>query len=65
MTIYDLLTVTPANRTLSIYNNNNEYVETIGMKEILENSEHNKLYQKEIDRITPTNCKYLLVVTLK
>ena len=65
MRIFDLLTVTPANRTLSIYDRDNKFVENVGMKEMLENSEHNDLYIKEIDRIIPTNCKYVLQVVLK
>lgn len=63
--IFDLLTVTPANRTLSIYDKDNEFVGNIGMKEMLENPDHNNLYLLEIDRIIPTNCKYLLQVVLK
>lgn len=62
MRIFDLLTVTPANRTLSIYD---KFVGIIGMKEMLENPDHNNLYLLEIDRIVPTNCKYLLQVVLK
>lgn len=65
MRIFDLLTVTPANRTLSIYDRDNKFVENIGMKEMLENSDHNNLYLLEIDRIIPTNCKYVLQVVLK
>lgn len=65
MRIFDLLTVTPANCTLSIYDKDDEFVGTIAMKEILENPDHNKLYLLEIDRIIPTNCKYLLQVVLK
>lgn len=65
MRIFDLLTVTPANRTLSIYDRDNKFVENVGIKEMLENSEHNELYLKEIDRIIPTNCKYVLQVVLK
>jgi hypothetical protein len=65
MRIFDLLTVTPANRTLSIYDRDDKFVGTIGMKEMLENPDHNNLYLLEIDRIIPTNCKYLLQVVLK
>ena len=65
MRIFDLLTVTPANRTLSIYDRDNKFVENIGMKEMLEDPDHNNLYLLEIDRIIPTNCKYLLQVVLK
>ena len=65
MRIFDLLTVTPANRTLSIYDKDDKFVGTIGIKEIFENSDHNNLYLLEIDRIIPTNCKYLLQVVLK
>lgn len=61
MRIFDLLTVTPANRTLSIYDKDDKFVGTIGMKEMLENPDHNNLYLLEI----PTNCKYLLQVVLK
>lgn len=65
MRIFDLLTVTPANCTLSIYYKDNKFVGIIGMKEMLENHDHNNLYSLEIDRIIPTNCKYLLQVVLK
>ena len=65
MRIFDLLTVTPANCTLSIYHKDGEFVGTIGIKEIFENPDHNNLYLLEIDRIIPTNCKYLLQVALK
>lgn len=65
MRIFDLLTVTPANRTLSIYDKDNKFVENVGIKEILEKPEHNNLYLLEIDRIIPTNCKYDLQVVLK
>lgn len=65
MRIFDLLTVTPANRTLSIYDRDNKFVENVGMKEILEEPDHNNLYLLEIDRIIPTNCKYVLQVILK
>ena len=65
MRIFDLLTVTPANRTLSIYDRDNKFVENVGMKEMLEEPDHNNLYLLEIDRIIPTNCKYLLQVVLK
>lgn len=65
MRIFDLLTVTPANRALSIYDRDNKFVGTIGMKELLENPDHNNLYLLEIDRIIPTNSKYLLQVVLK
>ena len=65
MRIFDLLTVTPANRTLSIYDRDNKFVENIGMKEMLEDPDHNNLYPLEIDRIIPTNCKYVLQVVLK
>lgn len=65
MRIFDLLTVTPANRTLSIYDKDNKFVMNIGMKEMLENSDNNNLYLLEIDRIVSTNCKYVLQVVLK
>lgn len=65
MRIFDLLTVTPANRTLSIYDRDNKFVENVGMKEMLEEPGHNNLYLLEIDRIIPTNCKYVLQVVLK
>jgi hypothetical protein len=65
MRIFDLLTVTPANRTLSIYDRDNKFVENVGMKEMLEEPDHNNLYLLEIDRIIPTNCKYVLQVILK
>lgn len=65
MRIFDLLRVTPANRTLSIYDKDDKLVATIGMKEMLENPDHNNLYLLEIDRIIPTNCKYVLQVKLK
>lgn len=65
MRIFDLLTVTPANRTLSIYDRDNKFVENVGMKEMLEEPGHNNLYLLEIDRIIPTNCKYVLQVILK
>ena len=65
MRIFDLLTVTPANRTLSIYDKDNKFVENVGIKEIFVNPDHNNLYLLEIDRIIPTNCKYLLQVVLK
>ena len=65
MRIFDLLTVTPANRTLSIYDSDNKFVENIGMKEMFEDPGHNNLYLLEIDRIIPTNCKYVLQVVLK
>ena len=65
MTIFDLLTVTPANRTLSIYDKDDKFVGTIGIKEMLKNPNHNNLYLLKIDRIVPTNCKYLLQVVLK
>ena len=65
MTIFDLLTITPANCALTIYNRNGEYFTTIGVKEVLENPNHNNLYLLKIDRIVPTNCKYLLQVLLK
>lgn len=65
MRIFDLLTVTPANRTLSIYDRDNKFVESVGMKEMLEEPDHNNLYLLEIDRIIPTNCKYVLQVILK
>jgi hypothetical protein len=65
MRIFDLLTVTPANRTLSIYDRDNKFVENVGMKEMLEEPDHNNLYLLEIDRIIPTNCKYVLQVVLK
>lgn len=65
MRIFDLLTVTPANRTLSIYDRDNKFVENVGMKEMLEEPDHNNLYLLEIDRIIPTNSKYVLQVILK
>ena len=65
MRIFDLLTVTPANRTLSIYDKDNKFVENVGMKEMLEEPDHNNLYLLEIARIIPTNCKYVLQVVLK
>lgn len=65
MRIFDLLTVTPANRTLSIYDKDNKFVENVGIKEIFEKPDHNSLYLLEIDRIIPTNCKYVLQVVLK
>jgi hypothetical protein len=65
MRIFDLLTVISANRTLSIYDKDDKFVGTIGIKEIFENPDHNNLYLLEIDRIIPTNCKYLLQVVLK
>lgn len=65
MRIFDLLTVTPANRTLSIYDKDNKFVENVGIKEIFEKPVHNNLYLLEIDRIIPTNCKYVLQVVLK
>lgn len=65
MRIFDLLTVTPANRTLSIYDKDNKFVENVGIKEICEKPDHNNLYLLEIDRIIPTNCKYVLQVVLK
>ena len=65
MTIFDLLTITPANCALSIYDRNGEYVTTVGIKEVLENPNHNNLYLLKIDRIVSTNCKYLLQVALK
>jgi hypothetical protein len=65
MSIFDLLKVIPANRTLSIYDKDDKFVGTIGMKEMLENPDHNNLYLLEIVRIIPTNCKYLLQVVLK
>lgn len=65
MRIFDLLTVTPANRTLSIYDKDNKFVENVGIKEIFEKPYHNNLYLLEIDRIIPTNCKYVLQVVLK
>lgn len=65
MRIFDLLTVTPANCTLSIYDKDNKFVENVGIKEICENPDNNNLYLLEIDRIIPTNCKYLLQVVLK
>lgn len=66
MRIFDLLTVTPANRTLSIYDKDNKFVENVGIKEIFEKKpDHNNLYLLEIDRIIPTNCKYVLQVVLK
>lgn len=65
MRIYDLLTITPANCALSIYGRDGEYVATVGVKEVLENPVHNNLYLLKIDRIIPTNCKYLLQVKLK
>lgn len=65
MRISDLLTVTPANRTLSIYDRDNKFVENVGMKEMLEEPDHNNLYLLEIDRIIPTNSKYVLQVILK
>ena len=34
MRIFDLLTVTPANRTLSIYDKDNKFVENVGIKEM-------------------------------
>ena len=37
MRIYDLLAVIPVNRTLSIYDKDDNLVATIGMKEMLEN----------------------------
>lgn len=65
MRIFDLLTVTPANRTLSIYDKDNKFVENVGIKEIFEKPDHNYLHLLEIDRIIPTNCKYVLQVVLK
>ena len=65
MRIFDLLTVTPANRTLSIYDKDNKFVENVGIKKIFEKPDHNNLYLSEIDRIIPTNCKYVLQVVLK
>lgn len=65
MRIFDLLTVTPANRTLSIYDKDNKFVENVGIKEIFEKPDLNNLYLLEIDRIIPTNCKYVLQVVLK
>lgn len=65
MRIFDLLTVTPANRTLSIYDKDNKFVENVGIKEIFEKPDRNSLYLLEIDRIIPTNCKYVLQVVLK
>lgn len=65
MRIYDLLAVIPVNRTLSIYDKDDKLVATIGMKEMLENPDYNKLYLLEINRIIPTKCKYLLQVELK
>lgn len=65
MTIFDLLTITPANCALSIYDRNGEYVTTVGIKEVLENPNNINLYLLKIDRILPTNCKYLLQVVLK
>lgn len=65
MTIYDLLTTTPANCALSIYDRDGEYVTTVGVKELLENPAHDNLYLLKIYRIIPTNCKYLLQVKLK
>lgn len=65
MRIFDLLTVTPANRTLSIYDKDNKFLENVGIKEIFEEPDHNNLYLLEIDRIIPTNCKYVLQVVLK
>lgn len=65
MRIFDLLAVTPANRTLSIYDKDNKFVENVGIKEIFEKPDHNSLYPLEIDRIIPTNCKYVLQVVLK
>lgn len=65
MRIFDLLTVTPANRTLSIYDKDNKFVENVGIKEIFEKPDRNSLYLLEIDRIIPTNCKYALQVVLK
>lgn len=65
MRIFDLLTVTPANRTLSIYDKDNKFVTNVGIKEIFEQPDHNNLYLLEIDRIIPTNCKYVLQVVLK
>lgn len=65
MRIFDLLTVTPANRTLSIYDKDNKFVENVGIKEIFEKPDLNNLYLLEIDKIIPTNCKYVLQVVLK
>ena len=65
MRIFDLLTVTPANRTLSIYDKDNKFVENVGIKEIFEKPDRNSLYLLEIDRIIPTDCKYVLQVVLK
>lgn len=65
MRIYDLLAVIPVNRTLSIYDKDDNLVATIGMNEMLENPDYNKLYLLEINRIIPTKCKYLLQVELK
>lgn len=65
MRIFDLLTVTPANRTLSIYDKDNKFVANVGIKEIFEQPDHNNVYLLEIDRIIPTNCKYVLQVVLK
>lgn len=65
MIIYDLLTITPANCALSIYDRDGEYVTIVGVKEVLENPVHNNLYLLKIDRIIPTNCKHLLQVKLK
>lgn len=65
MRIFDLLTVTPANRTLSIYDKDNKFVKNVGIKEIFEKPDLNNLYLLEIDRIIPTNSKYVLQVVLK
>lgn len=65
MRIFDLLEVTPANCTLSIYDNDDKFVGNIGIKEMLENPDHNNQYLLKIDRIIPTNCKYVLQVVLK
>ena len=62
MRIFDLLTVTPANRTLSIYNKDNKFVENVGIKEIFFFFFHNNMYLIEIDRIISTNCKYFLQI---
>lgn len=65
MTIYDLFNVIPANCSLTLYDRNDSYIETVGLQKLIEDPNYNGLYQKEIKKIIPTNCRYLLGIKLK